>query len=298
MVFLVDVENTNSAGFDGVEFLEENDTVILFYSAVSKNVESWVLDGLFKSKCKIETCMLKKQCKNGLDFYIASKLGYLVGVKTTPTIFCIVSADKGYDAVRDFWNIQSSGSVRVILSPTIQKCILLAHCTDNRTKKCEDSVKICDLSVEINKHLQEAKKKVNATKMETVLGEYEKELERVEGDKKEPVVKETDKKELERVDGDKKEPVVKEADKKESEREEIPKSVIDKTEEIKKRYNGTERQAIHKSDIDKAEEIKKRYYGTESVANDADLSLHKQSDVAYLAKKARRSIHWLHGIFR
>lgn len=273
MVFLVDVENTNSAGFYGVEFLEENDTVILFYSAVSKNVESWVLNGLFKSKCKIETCMLKKQCKNGLDFYIASKLGYLVGVKTTPAIFCIVSADKGYDAVRDFWNIQSSGSVRVILSPTIQKCILLAHCTDNRTKKCEDSLKICDLSVEINKHLQEAKKKVNATKMEAVLGEYEKEYA-------------------------KKEPVVKEADKKESEREEIQKSVIDKTEEIKKRYNGTERQAIHKSDIDKAEEIKKRYYGTESVANDADLSLHKQSDVAYLAKKARRSIHWLHGIFR
>ena len=57
-----------------MEFLEENDTVILFYSAVSKNVESWVLNGLFKSKCKIETCMLKKQCKNGLDFYIAGKL--------------------------------------------------------------------------------------------------------------------------------------------------------------------------------------------------------------------------------
>ena len=79
MLFLIDYENVSNPGMKGSEYLDSEDYVILFYSDAKKHVERRVLDALTSSGCTYEICKLCKTGKNALDFYIASKLGELIG---------------------------------------------------------------------------------------------------------------------------------------------------------------------------------------------------------------------------
>ena len=79
MHFLIDFENTGNNGFTGTEYLDKNDEVTIFYSNMAKNIENGIVKKLNNADCRINTCRLWEQGKNGLDFYIASKTGELFG---------------------------------------------------------------------------------------------------------------------------------------------------------------------------------------------------------------------------
>ena len=102
MLFLIDYENVGNAGMKGYEYLEAQDHVILFYSEARKYMERGILDSIAASDCTFEICKLYKMGKNALDFYIATRLGELIG-QGCEEIPAIISNDGGFQAVRDFW---------------------------------------------------------------------------------------------------------------------------------------------------------------------------------------------------
>lgn len=95
MYFLIDYENVGSLGLRGSEFLVSSDHVILFYSASAPHMEHRHWENICKSGCGFEVCTLFKQRKNGLDFYIATKVGELFGAERTKHAV-IVSNDTGF----------------------------------------------------------------------------------------------------------------------------------------------------------------------------------------------------------
>ena len=82
MQFMVDFENTGSAGLRGASFLLPEDTVTIFYSESSDKAESGFMSDIFASGCVCRGYKLFRAGKNSLDFYIASELGRIVRMKS------------------------------------------------------------------------------------------------------------------------------------------------------------------------------------------------------------------------
>ena len=105
--FLVDYENVNVAGLDGVSNLTENDTVIIFYSINADTLTFGMHRRINESKAtfKFQKILLKE--KNALDFQLCSYLGFLIRDtmidETVENNYFIVSNDKGYSILPDYW---------------------------------------------------------------------------------------------------------------------------------------------------------------------------------------------------
>lgn len=75
---LVDYENISTTdGLKGVEYLNENDTLIIFYSQCCEKIRAEYINMIEKSQCEFKTYKLVKAGKNALDFYIAVECGIL-----------------------------------------------------------------------------------------------------------------------------------------------------------------------------------------------------------------------------
>lgn len=134
MLFLVDYENVGSMGMKGCHYLNESDSVIVFYSESKKNMERRYLESITNSGCTFEICKLCKNGKNALDFYIASKLGELLGNGFEGTTV-IVSHDKGFQAVRDYWDKRALHKRRVLLSACVEDGIVSSNENSERTRE-------------------------------------------------------------------------------------------------------------------------------------------------------------------
>lgn len=128
--FLVDYENVNVGGLNGVSNLTENDTVIIFYSVNADTLTFEMHKQINESKAtfKFQKILLKE--KNALDFQLCSYLGFLIRDTMTDenaaNNFFIVSNDKGYSILPDYWkkfgvnlNIVSNLSKNEIYEPKI-----------------------------------------------------------------------------------------------------------------------------------------------------------------------------------
>ena len=126
MIILVDFENTHASGFQGVEYLDENDTLVVYYSDENSAVSKGVVDDLKAKNVHVRMVKLLKQHSNALDMYIASTTGMFLD---TGDKICIVSKDKGYAAVRDFWH--SLRGAEILLGETIEECFLHSVANDD-----------------------------------------------------------------------------------------------------------------------------------------------------------------------
>lgn len=102
MLYLVDYENVNLNGLVGIEKLTEEDTVVIFLGnnmgAISFEWHIRIAD----AQAKVKYIKCGKVSKNYLDFQLATYCGYLLAGMENGKVF-IVSKDKGYDSVIDFW---------------------------------------------------------------------------------------------------------------------------------------------------------------------------------------------------
>lgn len=132
---LVDYENVcTTDGLKGTEYLNENDTLIIFYSQCCEKIRAEYIDMIEKSKCGFKTYKLAKTGKNALDFYIAVECGYLSasGVEQV----CIVSRDKGFSAITDFFRIKSENeNVTVHVAPNIEKALLSLNASEDVARR-------------------------------------------------------------------------------------------------------------------------------------------------------------------
>ncbi len=101
-IYLVDFENVTSEGLSGVARLQEEDRVILFYSANAHKISLSVHRAICNTKAKVRYFEVAVGGKNALDHQLSTYLGYLIGQNPNMQYF-IVSKDRGYEYLSDFW---------------------------------------------------------------------------------------------------------------------------------------------------------------------------------------------------
>ncbi len=104
-VYLIDYENVNFTGLEGVANLTPTDEVILFYSNAASTIPMNLHIDVQKSGARMQYIRIERTGKNYLDFQLAALSGYLVGT-TDQTDFVVISRDTGFDSVLDLWNKQ------------------------------------------------------------------------------------------------------------------------------------------------------------------------------------------------
>ena len=144
MHFLIDYENVHGQGMRGTEYLLSSDYVIVFYSNSSPAMESRYLNDIQNSGCVFEVCKLLTQRKNGLDFYIATKVGALFGAECCKNAV-IVSNDAGFQSIREFWQERSGTKHRVALSESIEQGIIAAGENSERARLIRAGRKAVDI---------------------------------------------------------------------------------------------------------------------------------------------------------
>ncbi len=110
----------------GYEYLNDSDTVVMYYSDENSAISKGVVDDLKTRGVNVRMVKLLKQHSNALDMYIASTTGMFLD---TGEKICIVSKDKGYSAVKDFWH--SLRNAEILLGETIEECFLNAVGNDD-----------------------------------------------------------------------------------------------------------------------------------------------------------------------
>ncbi len=122
MYFLIDYENVNHSGLEGFDRLKETDTIVLFYSETCEKMRRFRLDQLLEANCDWEIYELMNAGKNALDFYIASKVSEII---TTDPEACIgiVSKDKGFSAVKDYWRTRLVPPNRLVQGESVSVCM-------------------------------------------------------------------------------------------------------------------------------------------------------------------------------
>lgn len=104
-VFLIDYENVNYNGLDGIETLGNDDEVALFYSSKASSIPLELTIRISQSKASFRYLKVKRTGKNYLDFQLSALSGYIVAT-SSQTEFVVISNDTGFDSVLDFWNNQ------------------------------------------------------------------------------------------------------------------------------------------------------------------------------------------------
>ena len=105
--YLIDYENVNVSGLNGVSKLIENDFVIIFYSENAETLTFGMHRRINESKANIKFQKVLVKEKNALDFQLCSYLGFLIRDTMTgenlENSYFIVSNDNGYSALPDYW---------------------------------------------------------------------------------------------------------------------------------------------------------------------------------------------------
>ena len=101
-LIFVDYENVSIKGLNGIENLGDDSIVYLFYSENTAHLPMTTVATLNSSKSEMR-CILTKVGKNALDFILASVLGFVIKERFQEDTFYIVSKDKGFDVLVDYW---------------------------------------------------------------------------------------------------------------------------------------------------------------------------------------------------
>ena len=101
--YLVDYENVKSDAIKDLKGARKDDAIVLFYSEQCKNISLDVVDRIMSLGMKYTSYKAKVGTKNALDFQLCSHLGYLIGQGGKNAKYYIVSNDKGYDCLCDYW---------------------------------------------------------------------------------------------------------------------------------------------------------------------------------------------------
>ena len=118
--YLIDCENVRTDGIRDLNGVSEGDAIILFYSEQCKNISLDVIDSIMKLKVQYSSFKAKVGTKNALDFQLAAHLGYLIGQgNNQESKYYIVSNDKGYDCLCDYWKELDAVVERISLSEDV-----------------------------------------------------------------------------------------------------------------------------------------------------------------------------------
>lgn len=119
-LFLIDYENVNAAGLQGIGQLTAQDRVILFYSQSANTLSFDIMDEMLAANIMPERVCIAQSGKNALDFQLVTFLGYLIA-KNKADEYYIISRDAGYTAAAAF--CRNYLGTKVIMKPSIQAVV-------------------------------------------------------------------------------------------------------------------------------------------------------------------------------
>ena len=133
--YLIDFENVKSKGLTGIEQLSPDDKVIIFYSENSDTISFEMHRKVMTSTADIEYLKVRVGGKNALDFQLSTLLGYLLAKGLYTHIF-VISGDKGFDKLHDFWNVSFAdrNSVTVFRTQTLLAAVAFANASKGKTR--------------------------------------------------------------------------------------------------------------------------------------------------------------------
>ena len=102
MIYMIDYENVLNNGLKGVELLNADDKLFIFYSKNASSITINTHKNLEKTKATKKYIEVTSTTKNALDFQLSTCLGALIKEFPDDEI-AIISKDKGYNAVIEFW---------------------------------------------------------------------------------------------------------------------------------------------------------------------------------------------------
>ena len=151
--FMVDWENVNNKGLKGYQFLTEQDAVTIFYSNNCNRIIQGELQGILSSGVKLQLYKLVNPGKNALDHYISSRIGELYGSGYQGEV-AIVSKDRGYKSVRDYWEYCAKPNRRIILQENLELCILYSKEKSERKQLIQKNIQVVNLEQEYEKYCE------------------------------------------------------------------------------------------------------------------------------------------------
>ncbi len=147
---LVDYENVWGAhGLKGAEYLDAEDILYIFYSQCCGKIRAEYMDAIKQTECDFRIYKLANTGKNALDFYIASECGVLS--QSGETQIVIVSNDKGFKAVTDFFQLkEGAGKTNVVIASNIENGLMALNSSENyaRRQELQDRSRMLDIAVE------------------------------------------------------------------------------------------------------------------------------------------------------
>lgn len=132
---LVDYENVACMnGLRGSDVLQDTDTLIIFYSGCCSKIRSDYMQDIRDSGCRFHIVKLKQTGKNALDFYIATECG-IVSERGEEQI-AIISNDKGFEAVVDFFRVNSGNkNVQVVRANNIEVALTCLNAPEDSVRR-------------------------------------------------------------------------------------------------------------------------------------------------------------------
>ena len=113
--YLIDYENVQGNGLDGLTRLGKGDKVYIFYSDNADKLTFGLHKRLTATPAEIIYVRVEVGHKNALDFQLATYLGYLVANDANERYF-LVTRDAGFEAIARFWK---SNNVKVELASNL-----------------------------------------------------------------------------------------------------------------------------------------------------------------------------------
>lgn len=137
MLFLIDGDNNLHNGLHGVDFLSEDDTVLIFYNSAVNITKAKALTQ--NSKATVQYIPSVRNGKNSIDFQIITELGVLIGKNEVEYAY-IISKDNGYlSSISSLKKRYNSSFTDVVLEESIEKCLKFSFIIKSTTKE-----ELCD----------------------------------------------------------------------------------------------------------------------------------------------------------
>ena len=130
---LIDYENVN--GFSllpGLDLLTSDDRLVIFYSKSCNTIRREYWDIINASGCEFSTVKLLHKGEQYLDKYICIAVGELRSAGENEV--AIISADKGYQAVLDYYITTDVTDFKIVRANTIEQA-LLSFCNPIHKKR-------------------------------------------------------------------------------------------------------------------------------------------------------------------
>ena len=139
-IYIVDFENVNSQGLNGIDRLDSTDQVIIFYSENADSMTFDLHEQINKSRAYIYFQKVDVGTKNALDFQLATYLGYMIceNEKADKQVtYYLVSKDRGYLSLINYW---TKRDVDIVLVGSLNHSMKLRRQEEQQSEQADLSV--------------------------------------------------------------------------------------------------------------------------------------------------------------